>query len=249
MKRVRAPSLTLDSDGAQHFPSLIPAQLLGTLEKILSKRPREAGVRIYGDRMLAGWISRESPIGKLAQSLLGTQATPVRAILFDKNPAMNWSLGWHQDRTIAVRERVETEGFGNWTAKAGVTHVEPPFGVLEHMITVRLHLDDVGHDNGPLLIAPGSHCLGRLNASEIGSVVAARSAIACLATAGDVWVYKTAILHASESSRYPTRRRVLQIDFAAEELPGALEWAGIARARAGRGSEGSRRPARRPRCR
>ena len=227
MGQVSASSLTLDLDGAQLFPKRISNELLETLEEILSNRPREGGVRIYGDRRLSEWISRESEIGKLAQSLLGARARPVRAILFDKNRENNWALGWHQDRTIAVRERREAQGFGNWTVKAGVTHVEPPITILERMITARVHLDVVGEDNGPLIIAPGSHQLGRLKANMIETVVEARGSIACLANAGDVWVYKTVILHASEASRHPIARRVLQIDFSGDELHGGLEWAGI----------------------
>jgi hypothetical protein len=35
------------------------------------------------------------------------------------------------------------------------------------------------------------------------------------------------ILHASEAARRPARRRVLQVDYAARDLPGALEWLGV----------------------
>lgn len=223
-----ASSLGLDPDGAQLFPNLIKGESHKSLEEILASHPPVAGVRISGDPELAEWISRKSPIGELARSLMGAEGWPVRAILFDKNRETNWVLGWHQDRTIAVRERRETEGFGNWTVKAGILHVEPPFALLDHMITARVHLDDVGDDNGPLMIAPGSHRLSRLAESEIGAAVEALGTFTCLASAGDVWVYKTAILHASEASRHPTGRRVLQIDFSADELPGGLEWAGIA---------------------
>ena len=217
----------MEADGSQLFPKLVSSESLETLEEILSDRPREAGVRIYGDPKLAEWIGRTDAIGQLARSLLGTAARPVRAILFDKNLQTNWALDWHQDRTIAVRARIETEGFSNWTVKSGTPHAEPPFAVLERMITGRIHLDDAGDDNGPLLIAPGSHRLGRLEESEIGAAVAERGAIACLASAGDVWVYKTAIVHSSKASRDPKTRRVLHIDFAADDLPGSLEWAGI----------------------
>ncbi|MEO8547654.1 MAG: phytanoyl-CoA dioxygenase family protein [Sphingomicrobium sp.] len=227
MERKGACSLTLAADGAQLFPNLLSAESIARVEEILSHRPREAGVRIYGDLRLSEWVGGTSAIGQLARSLLGTAARPVRAILFDKNRDTNWALDWHQDRTIAVRARAETQGFGNWTVKAGTPHVEPPFAVLERMITARIHLDDVGEDNGPLLIAPGSHQLGRQEESEIGAAVARRGAIACLASAGEVWVYKTAIVHSSKASRYPKTRRVLHIDFAADDLPGSLEWAGI----------------------
>ena len=49
----------------------------------------------------------------------------------------------------------------------------------------------------------------------------------CVAEAGDVWLYATPILHASEASHRPGHRRVLQVDYAAEELPGGLEWLGV----------------------
>jgi hypothetical protein len=42
-----------------------------------------------------------------------------------------------------------------------------------------------------------------------------------------VWAYSTPILHASELATAPRHRRVLQVDFAAEDLPGTLEWLGI----------------------
>jgi hypothetical protein len=32
----------------------------------------------------------------------------------------DWALGWHQDRTIAVMERVEADGLGPWTVKSGL---------------------------------------------------------------------------------------------------------------------------------
>lgn len=199
---------------------------LDALQAILCVRPKGAGVRICDDPGLYHWIADDSPLGELASSLIGTPAQPVRAILLDKSDEANWALGWHQDRTIAVRERREVEGYGNWTLKAGTTHAEPPFAVLRRMVTARVHLDDVGADNGPLLIVRGSHRAGRLPESEIARAAEERDAFACLASAGDVWFYATPILHSSERSRNPTGRRVLQIDFSADQLPGGLQWAG-----------------------
>ena len=95
------------------------------------------------------------------------------------------------------------------------------------MLTLRLHVDPVGPGNAPLLIAPGSHRLGVLPEAAIPAAVARCGALACLADPGDVWVYATPILHASEPADAPTRRRVLQVDYAAAELPGGLEWLGV----------------------
>jgi ectoine hydroxylase-related dioxygenase (phytanoyl-CoA dioxygenase family) len=95
------------------------------------------------------------------------------------------------------------------------------------MVTLRAHLDDVPATNAPLLIAPGSHTLGRIPVSDIDEIVKRCGTRSCLAVAGDVWLYATPILHASEAASAPTSRRVLQVDFAAEALPNGLEWLGV----------------------
>lgn len=185
-----------------------------------------AGVRLHGIDGLAALLSADA-LGSCAARLLGPAARPVRAILFDKNAATNWALGWHQDRTIAVAERVEAPGFGPWSIKAGMIHVEPPFSLIEAMITIRVHLDPVDTDNAPLLVAPGSHRLGRIAEAEIEDAVLRCGTAACLAGRGDIWVYATSILHASAASVRPARRRVLQVDFSAERLPAPLAWLGV----------------------
>lgn len=118
-------------------------------------------------------------------------------------------------------------GLGPWTVKNGRPHVEPPFAVIERMITVRIHLDDVPYDNAPLLVAPGSHHLGRVPTTALEAAVSRCGTFACTARAGDVWLNATSILHASPRAHRPARRRVLQVDYSADELPGGLEWSGI----------------------
>lgn len=190
-------------------------------EALDSGRP---GERI-GNLQSLSWLLEEGVAGTAARSAIGRAGRPVRAILFDKTPANNWSLGWHQDRTIAVESRIEVAGFGNWNVKAGVHHVEPPFKYIERMITARIHLDAVYQDNAPLLIAPGSHRLGKIAEAEIEGVVRNCGELTCLAQPGDIWLYRTAIVHASKRAHGNRRRRVLQVDFSADSLPGALRWA------------------------
>ncbi|MBU1347254.1 MAG: phytanoyl-CoA dioxygenase family protein [Alphaproteobacteria bacterium] len=213
--------------GAQRFKgSLKPC--MGLLEAALSTLPTdEAGVRLHGLTPLVPLLATEGCIGAVAASVLGQDAKPVRAIMFNKSAETNWSLAWHQDRTICVRERREAPGFGPWTVKSGLVHVAPPFEVLSRMVTLRAHLDDVPSSNAPLLIAPGSHTLGRIAIGDVDQVVKRCGTVTCLAEAGDVWIYATPILHASEAANAPTSRRVLQVDFAAETLPHGLEWLGI----------------------
>jgi len=222
-----ADSLDWNRDGAAlHRGAALSslAALERTLDGVAKSR---AGVRLTGLADLATLLAVAGPVGSVAAARLGTAAQPVRALLFDKSAEVNWALGWHQDRTIAVQARHEVEGFGPWTMKAGLQHVEPPFAIIERMVTLRIHLDAVPEDNAPLLIAPGSHRMGRIAEASMEATVAPCGSIACLAERGDVWAYATPILHASMAAVSPRRRRVLQVDYSADTLPGGLLWAGI----------------------
>ena len=172
-------------------------------------------------------LSVSGPVGRIAAQLTSGGARPVRAVMFDKTTEANWSVAWHQDRTIPVKERVEAEDLGPWSTKSGLLHVAPPFEVLARMVTLRVHLDPVGSENAPLRIAVGSHRLGRVAAGDADEQAATRPQQACLAEAGDVWAYRTPILHASDRALTPRRRRVLQVDYADFDLPGGLKWRGL----------------------
>lgn len=227
---IRAPDRppTLDDDGAALHAGAVGDDILGALERIGAALPADrAGIRLHGQDGLAELLAPPAKIGAVAAAALGGGVRPVRAILFDKHRDANWSLAWHQDRTVVVRRRIDVPGYGPWTVKAGLQHVAPPFALLERMVTLRVHIDPVSPGNAPLLIAPGSHKLGRIAEADIDAVVASCGRMACLAGRGDIWAYATPILHASDVARAAGRRRVLQIDYSADELDGGLEWLGV----------------------
>jgi ectoine hydroxylase-related dioxygenase (phytanoyl-CoA dioxygenase family) len=220
--------LSFENDGARLFRNALTLDQLDLLEGALSGLPSDqAGLRLRGVEGLAPFLAAAGPIGSCAASVLGHDCQPVRAILFDKTANTNWSLGWHQDRTIAVKERLAVDGFRTWNTKNGMLHVEPPFELLSGMVTLRVHIDAVPANNAPLLIAPASHKLGRISENDVRDVVQRCGTAVCLAEAGDIWLYAAAILHASEAAASPLHRRVLQVDFSVEPLPGGLEWLGI----------------------
>jgi ectoine hydroxylase-related dioxygenase (phytanoyl-CoA dioxygenase family) len=159
-----------------------------------------------------------------ANAVLGNACFAVRAILFDKTRSANWKVVWHQDLTIATRARVDVEGYGPWTEKAGVAHVQPPVAVIEDMLAVRIHLDPCGADNGPVCVIDGSHRLGRLSATAIDEIRRARPERDCLAEQGAILAFRPLILHASAPARTPEHRRVIHIEYAAHALPAPLEW-------------------------
>ncbi len=163
-------------------------------------------------------------VRRLIEPVLGPDAIPVRGIFFDKTADANWKVPWHQDLSITVREKREAPGFGPWSVKAGVIHVQPPLSILQSMLTIRLHLDDCGADNGPLLTLPGSHAAGVLDLDSIRAWRESKHAVTCTTAAGGAVLMRPLLLHASSVAAAPRRRRVVHIEFASEPLPNGLRW-------------------------
>jgi ectoine hydroxylase-related dioxygenase (phytanoyl-CoA dioxygenase family) len=157
------------------------------------------------------------PMSGLPRSLCG------RSIL-TKSPDANWLVPWHQDLTIAVRERVETPGFGPWSVKEGVPHVQPPVELLARMLAIRLHLDDADESNGALRAQAGSHRRGRLGTEEIAEWRTRGVEVVCAAAAGDALLMRPLLLHASSKSMSSRSRQVLHIEYAGFDLPGGMRW-------------------------
>jgi len=169
-------------------------------------------------------LAESAGVRELAEAVLGDRAFAVRGILFDKIPEANWKVPWHQDVTIAVRAREDVEGFGPWSTKAGILHVQPPAQILERMISIRLHLDPCDESNGALHVIPGSHRTGRIAETEIPSMLEKSQAHACVVGRGGALLMRPLLLHASSPSQRPAHRRVIHLDFACEQLPNPLKW-------------------------
>ncbi|HEX2081272.1 MAG TPA: phytanoyl-CoA dioxygenase family protein [Longimicrobium sp.] len=169
-------------------------------------------------------LARSAPVRAVAEAALGPGAFAVRGILFDKTPDANWKVVWHQDLTIAVRERREVPGFGPWSEKEGVPHVQPPAPLLARMVAVRLHLDDCTETNGPVRVIPGSHRDGRLAPDDVDRWRAAGPEVVCTVPRGGILAFHSLLLHASSPAQAPAHRRVMHLEFAADPLPGGLEW-------------------------
>jgi ectoine hydroxylase-related dioxygenase (phytanoyl-CoA dioxygenase family) len=159
------------------------------------------------------------------QPILGERFRAVRSIFFDKTAEANWPALWHQDLSLAVRERRELPGWSNWSVKRGIPHVQPPVETLDRMVTMRLHLDDCPVENGALRVIPRSHGKGLLGRDAI-QAMAAGTVQTVTAKAGDGLFMRPLIVHGSPPAKVPGRRRVLHLEFApANLLPPSLAWA------------------------
>jgi ectoine hydroxylase-related dioxygenase (phytanoyl-CoA dioxygenase family) len=163
------------------------------------------------------------PVREIVETILGPKCFAVRGILFNKTQESNWKVVWHQDLTIAVRERREADGFGPWSKKAGITHVQPPAEIMSRMLAIRLHLDESGPDNGPLRVIAGSHSEGRFSAQQVENRQKS-NCVTCIVPRGGALLMRPLLLHASSACIVPKPRRVIHFEFAAEDLPEGLLW-------------------------
>lgn len=168
-------------------------------------------------------LATSSSVREIMETILGPECFAIRGIFFNKTRTSNWKVAWHQDLTIAVREHKNVEGFGPWTTKDGVLHVQPPAEVMNGILAIRLHLDESASDNGPLRVIPGSHREGRLSAERISSWDKQES-ITCTVPRSGALLMRPLLLHASSACAVPKPRRVIHLEFAAAELPYSLDW-------------------------
>lgn len=223
-------TLKLLRDGFSIYPEMIDSAALDhavdAVEEAQSHMATDcrAGIRdVFAFPALAA-LADKPELRRLASELLEKEAFIVRTLVFDKTAAANWKVAWHQDLTICVQKRMDAAGFGSWSQKEGIPHVQPPVDILERMITLRLHLDHCDQSNGPLRVLPGSHLDGRLTPAAIEKWRNSTPQRLCVAARGNILAMRPLLLHASSAATEPRHRRVLHLEFAAEELPGGLQW-------------------------
>lgn len=215
----------VESDGWATTPPVVDSALLDALSSDVRDIEAKAGLRNLLDiSKAARALASSDPVRHIPEALLGPRCFVTRAILFDKTPDANWKVPWHQDLAVAVAARRDIPGFGPWSVKDGVVHVQPPASILARMVTVRVHLDDCGLDNGPVRVLPRTHGLGKLDAAQIEKLRAACTEVACTSPRGGLLVFKPLLLHSSSASTNPGHRRVAHFEFAAEDLPAGLDW-------------------------
>ena len=215
---------SFQNDGFEIHPAIFSLKEIAELRKEASRLQEESGTAcVRGISKRSDLISRLSFSEKLTE-LLPEELSPVRSILFDKTPEENWPVLWHQDLTIAVQEKVEINGYGPWSIKNGIPHVQQPVELLRNMVTLRIHLDDTPKENGALIVMPKSHLLGKGPAENIREQTS-ESAITCECTAGDVLLMSPLLFHSSKRSEKPDRRRIIHIEYARRsDLDSRLDW-------------------------
>lgn len=227
----------LERDGFRILPGAVDVKIIDRLLDVFdtafdddsqSVRARSSKGYVYAARNLMDCIPEVTsvwqvdPMLGLLREVLGDGFGLVRALFFDKPPERTWNLPWHKDTSISVRDNsASSPSFSRPTVKAGVPHVIANDDLLRQMLTLRIHLDDVTDENGPLRVIPRSHITSECEGLGVDHAVTIH------ANAGDVLVMRPLISHASGASIAGTmrHRRILHLEFAAnEKLPDGYQW-------------------------
>ena len=217
--RRQMPSLekTVEERGFAIVPGVVRSNeicaLLRDFSQVSLNRSR-AGLR---HAMKIPGVTRfaiDSRLLGITREILGAEAVPFRATLFDKSGKANWLVAWHQDTALPIREKRETSGWGPWSVKDGVTYAHAPTEALMQVVALRVHLDDSESSNGPLRVLPGTHRAGVLSDEEVHSLACRVAPVDCLVPRGGVLAIRPLLIHASSKSQSEKARRVLHIEYA-----------------------------------
>jgi ectoine hydroxylase-related dioxygenase (phytanoyl-CoA dioxygenase family) len=216
--------------GFEIVPQVFGQRILLSITKELNDAPlrrSRAGIRNAFKIEVVRSLASEERLVDLARNVLGAHAVPFRATLFDKSPASNWLVVWHQDTALPLRDRREISGWGPWSVKEGVTCAHAPASALEQVLAIRVHLDDSTEENGPLKVLPGTHGMGVLTDDAIHNLAISRSAVECHVPAGGILLMRPLLVHASSKAKTSARsRRVLHIEYSARTcFPEGIELA------------------------
>ena len=155
-------------------------------------------------------LAREPRLQEVAREILGSEAVPFHATLFDKSPRANWLVVWHQDTALPLRDQRDVPGWGPWSVKDGIIYARAPAGALRQVVALRIHLDNCTVHNGPLRVLPGTHTEGVLTDHAIEKFAARIAPVDCVVPQGGVLAMKPLLIHASSKSQAEAPRRVLQ---------------------------------------
>lgn len=173
-----------------------------------------AGVRHLMSHPAIRTLAHDPRLIQIARRALGKAAVPFRATLFDKSPASNWLIPWHQDTALPLTSRFDAPGWGPWSRKADVCYTHAPAWALARVIALRLHLDESAADNGPLRVIPDSHTSGILTDARIAEIVRSAEAVACLVQLGGILAMRPLLVHSSSKALTDAPRRVVHIEYA-----------------------------------
>ena len=200
-------------------------------------RPPAAGARrrrhtalsrsdsIYGGRNLLAipdieeFGRRSGTLRSIDEPVVGTRATPVRALFFDKiaGGELACPLAPGSDDR-GGRKRYDLSGWGPWSTKAGVRARRAAGRPPRRRCSQSAFTSTTAiAGTGPLRVLPGSTHISAVSGPRPDRAPAGKNIeeVTCeAAQAGGAPDVRPLLLHASSPARQPSHRRVIHIEFA-----------------------------------
>ena len=207
----------MEAHGFAVIERVFDAGEIDSISEGLARTPlsrSRAGARHAMQSSLVASLARDARLMEPVRAVLGAEAIPYRATLFEKLPTSNWLVVWHQDTALPLRQRVDLPGWGPWSVKSGIIYAHAPAAALNRVLALRIHLDDSTALNGPLRVIPGSHHRGVMSDEAVQRLAAESEPAECLVERGGVLAMRPLLVHASSKARTTDPRRVLHLEYA-----------------------------------
>ncbi len=216
---------SFSKEGFEIHPAVFTADGIAGFRVEACRIQKKSGTTCVRDIISSSNIFRQLSSSAKLLALIPKGMAPVRSILFDKTEGNNWPVLWHQDLTIALKEKIEIAGYEPWSEKYGIPHVQPPVELLQNMVTLRIHLDDTQEENGALRVSPRSHLAGKIPSHAIQKHIE-NTVTTCECKTGDVLLMSPLLLHSSPRTKTSGHRRILHFEYAMRSsLDPRLSWA------------------------
>lgn len=170
---------------------------------------------------LIPYLKNLSPL----DSLIPSGFVAIQCTYFEKSTTTNWLVPIHQDLSIPVKQRIEHSDLNGWSIKDSEQYVQAPIEFTEQMIAVRIHLEDCTEEDGPVVVLPRTHRLGKISNREALQFRQNEVSQVCILNAGAALIMRPTLLHLSSKASGHSRRRVLHFVFAPQQPPCDLEYA------------------------
>ncbi len=222
----------LQENGYAIVPEIYTDQEISAIQKCIQNadiaHPSTKIKTVFAIRQLLKEIPELAPllftknVKELIHSLSDANYFVTKALYFDKPSDSNWFVGYHQDLSITVDQKVDVENYRHWTFKKGQYGVQPPVEILNDTITLRIHLDDTNKNNGALKVLPKSHLNGIISANA--NPYSINKEHICEVKKGGVMLMKPLTFHASNRTTNGKQRRVIHIELNKHPLKAPLQW-------------------------
>lgn len=213
------PDLFFKENGFLILENILPKPILADIEYALKGfNLQNAGSRELLTEPWCCLLANQLKTNALLNNILPKEPIAIQCTFFQKTIDKNWLVPLHQDLSIPLKEKLALDGFSGWSTKQGITFAQPPAGVLEEIVAVRIHLDDCHEEHGALKVVSGTHLSGRIAEKDWTAIRDKKGEQLCSVNAGGAIIMRPLILHSSSKAEKANGRRVLHFLFVPKTL-------------------------------